>query len=60
MNPGQRSTDSSGSVDPYHGRLSSASTGRFAALLFPFVFELFELNMIESLIGGASMSISSS
>lgn len=47
-------------VDAYHGRLSSASTGRFAALLFPFVVVLSELNIIESLTGGASTSISSS
>jgi len=44
----------------YHGRLSSASTGRFAALLLPFAFVLSELNIIESLAGGASTSISSS
>lgn len=43
---------------PYHGRLSSASTGRFAALLLP--FELSELNIIDSFAGGASTSISSS
>ena len=51
---------SSGVVEPYHGRLSSASIGRFAALLFPFVVVLSELNIIESLTGGASTSISSS
>lgn len=44
----------------YHGRLSSASTGKFAAVLFPFALVLSELNMIDSLTGGASTSISSS
>ncbi len=44
----------------YHGRLSSASTGRFAAVLFPFALVLSELNMMDSLTGGASTSISSS
>lgn len=44
----------------HHGRLSSASTGRLAALLLPFALVLFELNIIDSLAGGASTSISSS
>ena len=42
----------------YHGSASSASTGRLAALLFP--FEASELNITESLAAGASTSISSS
>jgi hypothetical protein len=42
---------------PYHGRLSSASTGRLAALLFP--FEASELNITASFPVGASTSMSS-
>lgn len=44
----------------YQGRLSSASTGKLAALLFPFELVLSELNIISSRTGGASISISSS
>jgi branched-subunit amino acid transport protein len=43
----------------YHGRLSSASTGRLAALLFPFVV-LSEPNITVSCTAGASTSMSSS
>ena len=46
---------------PYHGKLSSASTGRSAAIRLPLAAVLSELNCIEaSLAGGASTSISSS
>lgn len=44
----------------YHGRLSSASTGKLAAVLLPFALVLSELNIIDSLTGGASTSMSSS
>jgi hypothetical protein len=44
----------------YHGNVSSASTGRFAALRFPLVFILSELNLIVVSTAGASTSISSS
>ncbi len=43
-----------------HGKLSSASTGRFAALLLPFALVLSELNIMVSFTTGASTSISSS
>ena len=45
---------------PYHGNESSASTGRFAADLFPFALASVELNVIASWTAGASTSISSS
>jgi hypothetical protein len=44
----------------YHGRESSASTGRFAALLFPFELVLSEPNLIALSTTGASTSMSSS
>ena len=44
----------------HHGRLSSASTGRFAALLLPFEPVLFELKVRDSFTEGTSTSISSS
>ena len=44
----------------YHGRLSSASIGRLAALLLPLALVLSELKVIAFEAGGASTSISSS
>ena len=44
----------------HHGKLSSASTGKFAALRFPFAFVLSELKDSEFALIGASISISSS
>lgn len=44
----------------HHGKLSSASTGKFAALRFPFAFVLSELKESEFLVIGPSISISSS
>ena len=44
----------------YHGKLSSASMGRFAALRLPFALVFSELNVMSSLAGGGSTSISSS
>lgn len=45
----------------YHGRLSSASTGKFAALRLPFEVVASEPNIIESFaLGATSISISSS
>ena len=44
----------------YHGKLSSASTGRLAMLLLPLELVLSELNSTESCAAGASTSISSS
>lgn len=44
----------------HHGKLSSASTGKFAALRLAFAFVLSELKRSEFVAIGASMSISSS
>lgn len=44
----------------YHGRLSSASTGRFAALLLPLALVLSEENVMASSFLGPSRSMSSS
>jgi hypothetical protein len=44
----------------HQGKLSSASTGRFAALLFSFAVVLSELNKTDGLVGVTSTSISSS
>ena len=45
----------------YHGKLSSASTGRFAALRLPLEFRLSELNIMSSFFEvGPSRSMSSS
>src|SRR5271163_3161030 len=48
------------SLTAYHGRLSSASTGKSATIRFPFVAVLSELNLIERSGRGPSTSISSS
>ena len=44
----------------YHGKLSSASTGRLAALRFPLTAVLSELNVVLSLTTGTSTPMSSS
>ena len=43
----------------YHGRLSCAATGRFAALLLPFCSVARELNVMASCTSAPSTSMSS-